>query len=332
MRQLSRIAALLVGLAVVCVVSGCGSGGTERAQGMHHAVFTFQIQPGDGVAGLVAPRGQTTPVDNVSLKSADPIPNPSPPPADIPGTGVLADGDVVRGWVSVVNDNAFAITGVSVSLTTPPTGWTSNDAVWNYSAVDAGPGSESAPIRWVFCWTGGGAPQAATFQVTVFWSPGSMPPLASDFSLPIDLAMGANTDTIICGTQAGATDTYDQGTDKPLPPGPPGTWVRGYMPHPEWQAIVFGTPTENFSEDIRETLLTGGQTKTWDFVVQSNASSPQSVTLTWSTAGLPGGISAQVIDVAGVGGPAMSVISLPFMFTHPGNYGLEWFQLAVSAT
>ncbi len=326
MRQLSRMAALLVGVAVVCVVSGCGSGGTERAQGMHQAVFTFEIQPGDGVAAAVTPRGQTTPVDGVSLKCAEPI-------VGWPSTGVHRVADLILGWVSVVNDNAFPITNVQarVSSLSRPTDWEHNHLVWNYGAVDAA--TESAPIRWMFCWTGAGSPDPVadrtTFQVTVTWSPGSMPAAASDFSLDIDMTINAASETITCGTLPAATDTYDAGTDDPIMvPPPPTNWVRGYFPHPEWQVTILGQKATKWGIDMRETLLTGGQTKTWDFFVTTDQTGG-SMTLTWNAAGLPAGLSAQVIDVGGAGGSPMAVISSPFTFT---TWGLDVFQVAVSAT
>jgi hypothetical protein len=146
--------------------------------------------------------------------------------------------------------------------------------------------------------------------------------------------MGASSDTIVAKTEPGATDVYDSGMDQPLPPPPPTTWVRGYFPHPEWQAVVVGQPTDNFAVDSRATLLTGGQSKTWDFVVQSaDISGPgSSVTITLDTSGLPAGLTAQIIDVEGVGGTPMAVITSPFTFTHPGFYQLKRFQLVVQAT
>ncbi len=326
MRQLSRMAALLVGVAVVCVVSGCGSGGTERAQGTHQAVFTFEIQPGDGVAGVVASRGQTTPVDGVSLKCPEPI-------GGVPNTGVHRVGDLVQGWVSVVNDNASPITNVQarISWLSRPTDWEHNHLVWNYGAVDAA--TESAPIRWLFQWTGAGSPDnvadRTTFQVTLTWLSGPMPPLASDFTLTIQPDTSISVGDCMLGTDAAAVDVKDGADNPEYPPGVFDPNVAAYFPHPEWQDWT----GDNFAFDIRATILTGGQTKTWDMVVECSDSNPHSIEMTWTAP--PAGISVQVIHVIGATdiAPMTTFTSSPITYTHPGQFARPpRFQFVVSAT
>lgn len=337
MRQLSRIAALLVGVAVICVVSGCGSGGTERGVGGGQAVFTFELDPGSGIRGVASSRGQSAPENSIKLWSKEP--GDAPFPEFKPDQGVTYNPfqGLVLGFVSVINERGNVIRNVEARAQNfSNAGWEHNDTTWNYGAVDTGGANESHMMRWAFLWTGGGMGPVTTFDVTVtFVDDTSMPPPAPNFSLEIK---GTSTEpglppvdlegTVTCGTQDGATDLYDSGPDEFVPFAPPSGFEL-IMNRPEWAAVEV-TPQTRFMTDIRAPLLSGGQSKTWPFVVVR--ASTGDVTLTWDTAGLPAGISVTVIDVQGYVGAAMSEITSGSVFTHPGFGGWIPFQLVATAT
>jgi len=298
------------------------------------AVFTFGLSPGDGILRAASARGQTDAMNGIRLWSKEPGDTPFAEPK--PEQGAIKIGNTVLAYVSVVNETGDIIRNVQArvaSISDP--NWANNDTVWDYGPVNTGapPANESTMLRWLFHWTGGGAVEHATLQIAVTWNAGgSMPAPASDFSLPIGIEMGTSTDTIICCTEAGATDLFDLGRDTPRPPPPPSpSWVQGLFWHPEWAAQLGAVELTDFAIDSRATLLSGGQSKTWDFVVQSSASSSESVIMRWDTSALPPGLSAQMIDVEGRGGTPMATLTSPFTFTHPGSLAKVPFQIVVSA-
>ncbi len=312
-------------------MAGCSGGGSHRPAGTHKAVFTFQLNPGRGIDQVILPAGQTEPVNGARLW----IKQPGDPPFPEPRLeqGVIGIGNTVLAHVSVVNQTGAIMRNARARVTSSSNpDWVQNDRVWDYGAVGAD--DESAMIRWLFWWSGLRAPEPATFEVAVTWDPsGPMSGATADFSLRIDVVMGTARDYIICRSQSEAIDLYDTGKDVPHAPAPPwAQWIQVCLPRAEW-AHKFGGLVEllDFQIDSRATLLGGGQAKTWDFVVQV-AGSAQSVTMTWDTTVLPDRLSAEMIDVEGVGGTPMGTIASPFTFMHPGNLALVRFQLAVSAT
>lgn len=340
-----RLSLAAAGLAVIaCLVAGCGGGEPAAPTssvviGQQSATFTMGL-------GAVKTQGVSVSVNGVRLGSEDSNGRENSGVFPLP-----ADENAIAGNVRVQNGTGGIIKDVLVRVTSISTDWVAETVDygggvqgWAYGAIgpvtgDKGSGL-SSPLRWVFRWTGAGAPAEGSFTVEVTWNTAdSMPTAGSATSILLNLTAATSGslmpyEDVTASTSAADVDDFDDAaTDAPRPPDPPsGSYSYIYFPHPEWRYGVGEDDIDYFVKDARA-LLYPGQTKGWDFVFKTPRTGDYTIEVDASTLPVAYG-SVKVVNLQTGATVATVAPGATGTFTHTiatGGKNVEfYFQLRLT--
>ena len=147
-------------------------------------------------------------------------------------------------------------------------------------------------------------------------------PPEADWYIDIDIdACGTGEDINRLGQATDALDGFDLTFDEPEAPEPPGVFVRGYFPHPEWDEV----PPElgpDFAHDIRTVRDLSTCPEIWKFRVETSGC--PAGTLTFHFHDVPVEYDVWLIDLYRCGFVTeisdAEVYNFDFMGSHPADF------------